>query len=131
MVTPAVGSVVLVRFPFSDLSRTKLRPAMVLASAGFSDWTLCQITSNAYADPRAVRLSDRDFIRGNLRRESFARPGKLFTASARLMTAEVGRLNPGKLEEVICVVAKLVRAGLSGANPFARFVAAHARLVSE
>ncbi len=40
-----VGAVVLVHFPFSDLSQTKLRPAVVLADAGRSDWVLCQITS--------------------------------------------------------------------------------------
>ena len=45
MVTPAAGSVVLVPFPFSDLSQTKLRPTVVLADAGRGDWILCQITS--------------------------------------------------------------------------------------
>ena len=46
----AAGEVVLVRFPFSDLSSSKLRPAVILAAAGRQDWILCQITSNAYAD---------------------------------------------------------------------------------
>ncbi len=50
MVTPAVGEVVLVRFPFSDLSQSKIRPAVCLADAGRGDWGLCQITSNAYGD---------------------------------------------------------------------------------
>lgn len=35
---PSVGTVVVVRFPFSDLSRSKLRPAIVLADAGRNDW---------------------------------------------------------------------------------------------
>ena len=47
MVTPSVGEVVLVRFPFSYLSQSKLRPAVCLADAGRGDWLLCQITSNA------------------------------------------------------------------------------------
>jgi len=46
MVSPSKGSVVLVKFPFSDLSSSKLRPAVVLAAAGRDDWILCQITSN-------------------------------------------------------------------------------------
>ncbi|MGI9188716.1 MAG: hypothetical protein ACR2F9_01120 [Longimicrobiaceae bacterium] len=49
----AAGSVVLVPFPFSDLSQFKLRPAAVLAEAGRGDYLLCQVTSNLYADPRA------------------------------------------------------------------------------
>ena len=34
MVTPATGAVVLIPFPFSDLSQAKLRPAVVLADVG-------------------------------------------------------------------------------------------------
>ncbi len=38
MGTFAAGQVVIVRFPFSDLSASKLRPAVVLAEAGRGDW---------------------------------------------------------------------------------------------
>ena len=54
MVTAQPGVVVLVRFPFSDLSSSKLRPAVVLAHAGGVDWILCQVTSNPYGDSTAV-----------------------------------------------------------------------------
>jgi len=50
---PAIGQVVLVPFPFSDLSRTKMRPAVVLADAGRDDWILCQVTSNPWRLARA------------------------------------------------------------------------------
>ena len=56
MGTPAAGAVVLVRFPFSDLTRTKLRPAIVLADAGRGDTVLCQVTSKSYGDDRAVTI---------------------------------------------------------------------------
>jgi mRNA interferase MazF len=62
----AAGLVVLVRFPFSDLSQIKPRPAVVLANAGRGDWILCQVTSKPYADPAAVVLKDPDFERGSL-----------------------------------------------------------------
>ena len=45
MAAPAAGAVVLVRFPFSDLTSTKLRPAVALAHAGRGDAVLCQVTS--------------------------------------------------------------------------------------
>ena len=80
MVTPTAGSVVLVPFPFSDLSQSKRRPAVVLASAERGDWILCQVTSKSYGDARAVELTDADFKQGSLRLVSFARPAKLFTA---------------------------------------------------
>jgi len=74
----ATGSVVLVTFPFSDLSASKLRPAIVLASAIQGDWILCQVTSNPYSDPDALELIDSYFSSGSLRRISYARPGKRF-----------------------------------------------------
>ena len=74
MVSPSAGSVVLVTFPFSDLSTSKLRPTIVLASAGRDDWILCQVTSNPYADPNAVRIEEEDFSIGSLHRVSFG-PG--------------------------------------------------------
>jgi mRNA interferase MazF len=53
----AAGEVVLIPFPFSDLSRNKLRPVLLLANAGREDWIACQITSNPYSDSRAITLS--------------------------------------------------------------------------
>jgi mRNA interferase MazF len=92
MVTPSAGSVILVRFPFSDLSQAKLRPAIVLVHADRGDWILCQITSKPYGDARAVEITDVDFATGGLRMVSYARPAKLFTAHQSLFSAEVGRL---------------------------------------
>lgn len=74
MVSPAVGKIVLVPFPFSDLSQSKLRPAIVLAAAGRGDWILCQVTSNPYGDPNAISITDECFNQGSLRVTSLARP---------------------------------------------------------
>jgi len=116
MVTPSAGSVVLVTFPFSHLSATKLRPAVVLADAGRGDWVLCQITSNPYADPNAVELTNSHFARGSLQRLSFARPGRLFTANASLMRAEVGRLSPASLKKIRAAVLTLFEPGCGAAS---------------
>jgi mRNA interferase MazF len=56
VVAPSAGDVVLVAFPFSDLSQTKVRPAVCLADGGRGDWILCQVTSNSYDDTAAVQL---------------------------------------------------------------------------
>ncbi len=111
MVSPTAGAVVLVRFPFSDLSQTKLRPAVVLADAGRGDWILCQVTSKSYADTRAIKLEDTGFATGSLRVMSYARPGKLFTANRDLIVSEIATLKPHLLKQVIDAVASLLRAG--------------------
>jgi len=94
------SSVALVPFPFSDLSQAKLRPEIVLASVGRGDWILCQVTSNAYGDDRAIPLAPDDFADGGLRVASFARPGKLFTAHETLIRMQAGRLTPGAFERI-------------------------------
>jgi mRNA interferase MazF len=78
MGTLAAGQVVIVNFPFSDLTTSKLRPAVVLAESGRGDWILCQITSKSYGDAKAIPLDAPDFAQGSLRLVSYVRPGKLF-----------------------------------------------------
>ena len=107
MAAPATGSVILVPFPFSDLSHSKIRPALVLAEAGRGDWILCQITSKPYADARAIRLDGPDFSSGGLELTSYVRPGKLFTANETLMLEKVGQLRAEKVGVILHAVAGL------------------------
>lgn len=62
MATFGRASIVLMNFPFSDLSQTKLRPAIILASASKEDWILCQITGNSNIDDKAIEITDGDFV---------------------------------------------------------------------
>ena len=106
------GVVVLVRFPFSDLSSSKLRPALVVASAGGTDWILCQITSNRYSDAGAVALTPESFAEGGLHRESFVRPVKLFTASESIVVRSVGKLNAPAHRKVVEAIVNVFQAAL-------------------
>lgn len=105
------GAVVLVPFPFSDLSQSKLRPAVLLADAGRGDLVLCQVTSVAYGDVRAIELAQTDFATGSLQRASYARPGRLFTASKDLIVRRVGTLTIAALSRVVEGAVHLLRAG--------------------
>lgn len=117
MVSPTVGTVILVPFPFSDLSKSKLRPAVVLADVGHGDWVLCQITSNPYGDPGAISITDECFSQGSLRITSFARPGKLFTASVALMLSEAGLLKVNVVGQIIKAIIKILQGGVEQAAP--------------
>lgn len=116
MVTPSAGSVVIIPFPFSDLSQNRRRPALVLAPAGRDDWILCQITSNPYGDSRSIALVDDAFQRGSLRVVSYVRPGKLFTANVSLLLSEAGVLKADKLKQVVSVVVEILQSGLSASS---------------
>lgn len=116
MVSPSVGKVILVPFPFSDLSQSKLRPAVVLADAGRGDWVLCQVTSNPYGDPSAIGITDECFTQGSLRITSYARPGKLFTASLALMLTEVGILRENVIRQIIKAIIVILQSGVEPRN---------------
>jgi mRNA interferase MazF len=105
----AAGAVVLVRFPFSDLSQTKLRPAVLLANCDRDDWLLCQVTSNSYSDSRAIQITDTDFRSGSLHLTSYARPGKLFTAHRSLISSDVGMLRDESLKQIIDAIIRLLQ----------------------
>ena len=107
----AAGSVVLVPFPFSDLSQHKRRPAVVLAGAERGDWILCQITSSPYSDARAITLTDVDFASGGLRLVSYARPAKLFTAHESLFVFEAGILRSAALRKITNEVVAIIQQG--------------------
>lgn len=113
MVAPAAGAVVLVPFPFSDLSQAKLRPAIVLADSGRADWILCQVTSNPYGDVHAVEITNDSFNSGSLRVTSYARPGKLFTANEDLMVSQVAILNTASFKTIIEALIDILRSGLT------------------
>jgi len=64
------GDVVVVPFPFSDLSQAKRRPALVLTNLEGDDLILCQITSQQVKDQYAIKLDQEDFETAGLTKES-------------------------------------------------------------
>jgi mRNA interferase MazF len=103
------ASVVLVEFPFSDLSDKKLRPAVVLAQANRQDWFLCQITSNAGIDQRAIEIKQTDFENGSLRQQSFARPDKIFAGHEALIRRRVGVLSKAAVNRIVDAVIAILK----------------------
>lgn len=103
------GDVVLLHFPFSDLSGSKLRPAVVLANVGNGDFVAGQVTSNRSAD--AIELTAGSFTAGSLRTVSYARPGKLFTANIKVVSKYVGRLTDGVRDQIKVATIEVIRHG--------------------
>ena len=109
MGTFAAAQVVVLPFPFSDLAGQKLRPALLLASAGRGDWIACQITSNPFADPHAIQIADADFNSGSLKRVSYVRPGKLFTANEAIFFGLAGALTEASLDRIRRAVITIIQ----------------------
>ena len=99
------GDVVLVSFPFTDLTSSKRRPALVLSPNSFNtavlDLVLAAITSHITNDPNAVHLRHGDFAEGGLPKASMVKTTKLFTMHSALVVKRIGALRAGKMEAVL------------------------------
>src|SRR3989337_3200233 len=95
------GDVVVVPFPFSDLSQSKRRPALVITSLDGDDLILCQITSQMIKDNYSLFLDDKDFETGSLKQPSNLRPNRIFTADSHIILYRIGILHKVKVNEII------------------------------
>lgn len=102
------SAVVIVRFPYSDLSQATIRPAVVLARAGLYDWILGQITTNANIDNLAIELTNDSLAQGSLHSVSYFRPNKLFTGNETLIARSVARLKPEVFNQLLDSIIALV-----------------------
>jgi len=95
------GDIVVLPFPFTDLSLAKKRPALILADLVGDDFIMLQITSKNVKDHYAIPLSKTDFSSGSLNQDSNIRPNKLFTLDEKLILYKVGHLSNAKLSECV------------------------------
>ena len=102
------GDVVVVPFPYSDLSQSKRRPAIVVKPLTGDDVILCQITSQAVSDSYALPLEPADFVTGRLTQSSNIRPNRLFTADSAIVLYRVGTLTAEKMADVITAIVQIV-----------------------
>lgn len=95
-------------FPFSDLTNTKVRPALVLADLDGQDIVLCQVTSQIQYDENCVDINNSDFIARGLRQASFVRTNKLFTATKKSILNIEGKIDAKKQAEVVKQIIRLI-----------------------
>ncbi len=103
------GEMVVLPFPFSDLTQAKRRPALVVAVLPGDDLIVCQITSQPSRSPHAIPLHQADFSAGGLNRSSFLRPERLFTADAGIVFYGAGIVATPKLQAVIAAIIAILQ----------------------
>jgi len=99
------GDVVVVPFPFADLTDSKRRPALVIASLIGNDILLCQITSQTINDNYSIVLTNEDFKEGSLKQKSNIRPNRIFTADEDIILYKIGSINQ---EKTLSVTQKII-----------------------
>lgn len=92
------GEIILVPFPFTDLTGNKLRPALVLIS-GKDDVTVAFVTTQVrWKEPNDVVISPTN--KNGLKQESLIRLSKLATIDSSLVAGILGELDKSNMKEV-------------------------------
>ena len=100
------GQVVVVEVPFSDLSGTKLRPALIVSAErfhrGLPDVIACPISSQPryHERPGAGDCPLRHWRRAGMRHRSTVRVSKLLAVDKQIVRRTLGTLSPGDLAQV-------------------------------
>ena len=94
------GEVVVSPFPYTNLSATKKRPALVIATLKGENIILAQITTVKREDEDLVSLSKKDFASGFLKHDSFVMPSIITTAESSSVLYKVGKIKQEKIKEI-------------------------------
>jgi mRNA interferase MazF len=100
--------IVVIPFPFSDLSGSKKRPALVLADLQGDDIILCQITSQQVKDKYAISIKNSDFKTAKLPAPSNIRPNRIFTADKNIIIKKTASLNETAINAVIQKIISII-----------------------
>ena len=102
------GQIVVVPFPFSDLSDLKKRPAIVISSLEGNNIILAQITSKYRTEKYSLLVKTQDFQEGKLLIDSFVNCDKIFTLDKEIILNSVGNLNTEKTKEIVSKIVEII-----------------------
>lgn len=113
-ITP--GQIVLFRFPQTDLSAGKLRPALVLAKlpSEYDDWLVCMLTTRTNRSGVEIDFliagSDPDFNDSGLKSDSFVRLTRLAVVSSDIFEGYIGEISAERLKKLRKRLAEWIEA---------------------
>ncbi len=101
---------VLIPFPYTDLTGAKQRPALILSNSLLNktqDRICCLITSVFSQD--AIPISNSDFEQGTLPFKSFVKPYRLFTLHQGIIRKKLCTLTNDFYEKILQEVIKYLK----------------------
>ena len=109
------GTIILFRFPHSDLQRGKLRPAVLLKQVPneYGDWFVAMISTQLHQQIEGLEIviseDDSDFSGTGLKQSSLIRTSRLAVVDSDIFVGQIGRLENEKLSEVLARLIKWLR----------------------
>ncbi|MBI5651656.1 MAG: type II toxin-antitoxin system PemK/MazF family toxin [Chloroflexi bacterium] len=100
------GQIVLFRFPQTDRTQGKLRPALLLERlpGQFDDWLICMISSQLQqfvpGFDEIVQPNDDDFVQSGLKVASVIRIGRLAVMDGAVLLGATGEIDAERLRRI-------------------------------
>ena len=101
------GYIVLVPFPFTDLSGQKVRPALILHVSRGEDCVVAFISSQAAKKKNPFDVSVEPSTKNGLKASSVVKVDKLATLQRKIVVGELGTLEPSALRGVDLALKKM------------------------
>lgn len=103
-----VGDLVLVPFPFTDLSSSKKRPALLMTRPDRDgDFIAAAVTSQS-GHEASVTLEQAQMAHGQLPKSSWVRADKLYTLHSSLVVKHMGRVQSQVVRDTLSVLCPVL-----------------------
>lgn len=112
------GEIVLIPFPYSDLTGSKLRPALIMSNSlmkSNSDKVCCFITSKPSKD--GILISKGDFSEGRLPFKSWIKPYRIFTINEEIIKKKLCKVKPNFYSLIFEEMCKFLKWGNKESHP--------------
>lgn len=106
------GDLLLVSFPFSDQSRRKVRPVIVISNNEFNerseDFIVVSVTSNISRDKYTLPLAISDMAEGKLFTICCIKVENILKLDKELMINKIGKVKKDKINKILDVLIKIL-----------------------
>ena len=100
-----IGDIILIKFPFTNLAKSKKRPVLVVKNENNLNDIVCfQITANN-EESNILKINNNDLIDNNLTLESYIKYDKCFTLNTNIVDKKIAKINNHlltKLKHLFC-----------------------------
>ena len=100
--------IVLLPYPFTDLIRKKVRPAIIISNDEYNkksiDHIMLPLTSILRKDPFSITINQRNLSDGKLIKTSRIKIDKIFTIEKKLILTKIGTLKEDTFKIIISKV---------------------------
>jgi mRNA interferase MazF len=94
--------IVLISFPYSDLTFSKKRPALIISNEKINkmeDRICCLVTTSAHKDD--LKIEKKSIEEGELPFQSFIKPHRIFTINEKIIIKKLCKVNDALYDLVV------------------------------